>query len=73
MAKKKPVTIPCPICGKQYQVAEGVGQPTCGDPNCIRVARASGMPFATLRWQPHKAKPRVPKKGKNIQRSNVAT
>jgi len=37
----------CPICSKPYQVAEGVLAPTCGDPDCIREARARGMPFTT--------------------------
>ncbi len=37
----------CPICRKPYQLSPVVELPTCGDPLCIREARARGLPFAT--------------------------
>jgi len=35
----------CPMCGKKYVILKGILAPTCGHPNCIREARAAGLPF----------------------------
>ena len=52
MSKKKAikkVTLSCPICRVKYQTPELEPAPTCGNPNCIREARARGMPFTAPR------------------------
>lgn len=46
-AKQKPtVTASCPMCRKCYPTLKARPSPTCGNPNCIREARARGLPFA---------------------------
>ncbi len=35
----------CPICRIRYQTSKEAPAPTCGNPNCIREARARGLPI----------------------------
>ncbi len=52
MSSKKAIKLierVCPICLTSYQTPKELPAPTCGDPNCIREARASGRPFTTPR------------------------
>lgn len=65
MTSDKRIYVTCPICGKPYQMAEPGSPPTCGDPNCIREARASGLPFKTTRQQPKRAEPTARKRTKS--------
>jgi len=63
---KKPILLRCPICGTKYQTPKKLPAPTCGNPNCIREARARGLPFTTQTTKkPVKPKkPKKPKEGK---------
>jgi len=44
---KKATPNRCPICGQTYLLPKARTSPTCGNPNCIREARARGLPFAS--------------------------
>ena len=54
----------CPICATRYQASRKRPAPTCGNPNCIRTARAQGFPFV---GKPpcREKKPKKPKKPKD--------
>lgn len=62
----------CPICSTLYQTSREAPAPTCGNPNCIREARARGLPITPQRplpglepeniEQPALAKPTKPKR-----------
>lgn len=54
----------CPICGTHYQAPKKRPAPTCGNPNCIRTARAQGLPFVGKPPR-HEKKPKKPKKPKD--------
>lgn len=65
MSSNEVIIVRCPICGKPYQVAELGNPPTCGDPSCIREARARGLPFIPTRVKPESAKPAARKRTKS--------
>ncbi len=59
----------CPICNRRYQTPQEKPAPTCGDPFCIRKARARGLPITAQPPLPTQKpkKPKKPKKGKSTK------
>lgn len=59
----------CPICQTQYTTSIERPAPTCGNPNCIREARAQGKPFAVPTGKPVGLPPAapLPAKGKSTK------
>jgi len=55
----------CPICGQYYEKSRWKPAPTCGNPNCIREARARGLPFAVPPRGPEKMPEAKKKRGKD--------
>jgi len=70
--KGKSIQKSCPICGINYLTSKKLPAPTCGNPNCIREARARGLPFAPLTSKPS-VKPEKPKKPKKEKPQKPAT
>jgi len=56
--KTKIVQQTCPICRAKYFTPKDDPVPICGHPNCIREARARGMPFTA----PRRTVSEIPKK-----------
>ena len=62
----------CPICRTKYQTLKEAPAPTCGNPNCIREARARGLPIIPQRplpgLEPEIAEQPAPAKSKKPKR-----
>ncbi|MBA7587169.1 hypothetical protein ES708_29187 [subsurface metagenome] len=73
-SKTEHTTQACPICRTKYQALKEAPAPTCGNPNCIREARARGLPITPQRPLPglepeitEQPAPAKPKKSKRKQ------